>query len=455
MCDRRNLKYGPGAGRPVDLYYPIEKYTANGEAVFCIEPGVDMNGSGTPVSIEDYPYAKPNEEESKQMALISYYGYVKSSYPERARRAYTQLYIWELCGCTIHWITDTRGEASMAGYNEWKQSVNEQIANHAPQPSWHNQTITINRGQTIVLQDTTNATQRLEDIHMNDTGVEVRRDGNTVTLTAGPNVKSGTIQWNKVRGSFIGSPIIYQSGGQDTMLMRDPDRVKAGLNIQVPNEIQFKKKLETGVSGQANQALFELRDSSGWTVPLNWDPSLNAYFPAELGDKNAIKQWNTTPDGTVRIQGLYDHNFSIHEVQAPTGYFLYPKPVDATVNAASRPRAQVSMNNYRQYVQLRIVKQDGERQIPLAGAKFRIQFTGDPSSAYYRTTNAKGEITTASFRVGDRVSIIEVSPPLGYKLPDNPETQIVVSGDNSGDLTEKMLEKTVFLRNFSQNQLVY
>ena len=162
----------------------------------------------------------------------------------------------------------------------------------------------------------------------------------------------------------------------------------------------------------------------------------------------------TGEDGTFETEELAPGTYTVTETKAPEGYRISKTPTRlVTVKAgdgieASSPVVEYEFTNEKIQFPIRIVKTDDTSENkPLAGAVFelyRLNELGSHEGEALETlvTDINGEATSKMLPVG-RYQVVEVNPPEGYKLSENP-SQIV---EITKDTPQETLEFTVIFRN--------
>ncbi|MEN2665755.1 SpaA isopeptide-forming pilin-related protein [Listeria aquatica] len=123
----------------------------------------------------------------------------------------------------------------------------------------------------------------------------------------------------------------------------------------------------------------------------------------------------TGSDGTATIAGLaVNRTYEVTEIQAPKGYNR-----DTTVHkvkltqANAKQTVTVTVNNVAQQGAIKIVKQDRDTKVKLAGAVFQWK---DTSNGYTsrKTTGSDGTATIAGLSVNRTYEVTEIQAPKGY-----------------------------------------
>ena len=131
--------------------------------VFCCEHGVDC----TTGEIHTATHNKPTDEKMKQACRVAYFGWyekygdyvidggimAESMKSRKMDYVYTQQMIWEVLGQSNATFRDSNIQN---GYVNFKNEVNSKINNIRKQPSFINDTITVECGETKTITDSNN-----------------------------------------------------------------------------------------------------------------------------------------------------------------------------------------------------------------------------------------------------------------------------------------------------------
>lgn len=171
----------------------VNYVTGESITVFCAECAVE---SPTGV-IETATQTVPTDPKMKEACKIAYFGWYKKygdyvinggimAEDMKTRKmdyVYTQQMIWETLGQSSATFLDS---SIQSDYNSFKEDINKKIANMKKQPSFVNDTITVNIGETTSITDSNGV---LKDyVSFNKTV-----DGVTITHTKGENKLNITV----------------------------------------------------------------------------------------------------------------------------------------------------------------------------------------------------------------------------------------------------------------------
>lgn len=450
---------------PSGLHYThdqIIRWQIDGEDVFCIQEGVHTaDGIIYDQKLELDKVLTP--ERTARLSTMGYFGYY--SQPNMRNYALTQMMVWdELGGSFINYGTFGRSE-----YESFRDNVNKKITEFDLRPSWHNDTITVKVGEEVRVQDTTNRFASWNGtVLANTAGVNVRKDGNDLVITADATANdTGSIRLAKYNpnGPGIGTTFAYQNGvSQDLSRLHLPDPGFSALNVNVLKE------------GHAE--VLKVDETTG-------EPIQGATF--KFTADGETKELTTGTNGRARWNDLLvDTEVTIEEIVAPNGYVINSVPQKLTIKA--NETTAVTFDNKPQKGQLELHKtvetgvsttvnesDHGEyttvefEQRNGAGFGFKIRptediITGDGTRRYPAgeflqkdgediiwMTNEEGRFTTDPLLFIGAYEIVEVSAPAGVVLLDEPFPFSIDYAGQTVDVTSSSLE----IENFLQDLNIY
>ncbi len=346
----------------VTLYYPSKIKKPNGEyhgtlnqkafsfdgrVAFCIEHGVTTH-TGAEYNVTEAERFKGDWRGSsaEELTKIVYHGYLKfGESPSDSRRAATQFMIWEAMGSKVEETTVMTGDAWKErypnGFWDYKKEVMAAVKNHDKRPSFHNQKITLNEGESITLDDKNGVFNDFKVSKDSNDTLGIKRDGNKITITAKANSKSGKIKLQKFADADVKKPeasLVYHEKDLQTIgefYLYDP--VPSTIDVEVIQfgSIEINKKgndTDKGLSG----ATYEVYD----------------------GDKK-VATVTTGKDGKAKVdQLLGNKTYTIKEVKAPHGYTIDAKAKNVKVEAGKAK--DVTFTNEVVLGQINVTKEDSK-----------------------------------------------------------------------------------------------
>ena len=169
-----------------------DRVYADGEIAFCVQPGVLVQPGST------YTVSRFSHDQKVMMERIAYVGWHLSDKTDEDYLA-TQYMIWELLGTTIN-------STSLSGYAQKKAEIRNRTNRlFGTLPSFWGQTITLDVGESVTLNDANGVFQYY---HLNEksSGITVKKSGNQLTLTASASAPaSASVSYQLVRKDLVGT----------------------------------------------------------------------------------------------------------------------------------------------------------------------------------------------------------------------------------------------------------
>jgi Predicted outer membrane protein len=286
MLDRTGYDYtgvAPQSGYVV-VHNNIPIMKIDGRVVFCVESGI-FTSSGGGYYAETYIDSKKDI-----LSKIAYYGYTNTS-RSNYDYAVTQVMIWNELG-------DEYVSSTIPNLNQRKAEIMAMVNNHDVLPSWHNQEVSVQVGNSITLEDTNNIFQGMI-LKNKPTATTLNATANKLTITPSATSTNGTITYQKVENHLIGTSIVYKKPAYQTLVEFHLESNKE-TNIKV-NIIKLGNVKVQKIDEDTNKPL------AGATIKLEYGGTV-----AELiTDENGIVEIKDIPQGT---------EIMISEVTAPHGF---------------------------------------------------------------------------------------------------------------------------------------
>lgn len=378
--------------------------------VFCVEHGVD-SPTGT---IETAEHSIPTDPKMREACKVAYFGWyskygnyvidggIMASDMESRKLDYvfTQQMIWEKLGQSNAIFIN--GDIQKQ-YISFKAEVNEKITNMKKQPSFVNDTIIVDLGETKTITDSNNV---LKDYVSFDKSV----DGIRIQHTQGQNTLTITVDASCTKETYVISESTMKNWGIIKEATSDKDTT-----------VFFT--FEEGVQNQ----LYALNYNDPVTMLL--DLKINSFGKLELsklnkeGDLISGAVFNitgpdgynkevTVTDGKITLDKLKKGTYTIKEISAPYGYLLDTKTYNVEVKV--NQTATQAVVNIEPTGTFTLVKKNADESANLKGAEYRI-WNSDYDKTF--TTNDEGEIKVEDLKLG-KYNYQEIKAPEGY-LIDN------------------------------------
>ncbi len=286
-------------GNPIYARYDVSKgaWTAwgefyqamyiDGKLAYCVQPGVVfIPGEGFTQQTE-FSGITPLQRAS--INYIMNFGAKDGDSVEYIMA--TNMYIWEKLG----WSVST----SLPGYANYKQKIENNIANFRIKPSFHKKTYNVKVGETLKITDTNGVLNNFSI--KNNLNAKVEKKGNVLEITPNANSKNGDL--DLFRNTFYsGNQFFWVKPGSQAVStggVGDPTVSFVKINVIKNGKAKIKKVDDKGnpVAG-AKFELKNLADGSKKTATTNKNGEL------------------------VSAEYTADTNVEMREIEAPVGYLL-------------------------------------------------------------------------------------------------------------------------------------
>ncbi|CAK20185.1 SpaA isopeptide-forming pilin-related protein [Listeria welshimeri] len=387
----------------------VHMIKADNQPAFCIEHGVLLNGGS------GFEPSELNSAEKERLSLISYYGYQIS--PTMENYGITQNIIWEEFG-------DTLLTTQLPNYTNRKNEILAKVANYKIKPSFANQNITLNLGDSITLTDTNNVLSKYGNLLENSANLQIEKNGNILKLTATASSKeSGKLQYSMVPKDQVGQSFIYKKPGEQTV-----------ATFKLSNAGEMNLAIKVNLNG--NVKLKKVDEDTGQAVP-------NTKMKFEYNGQ--IKEIVTDTNGLAQIDGVKaGTKVKITEVTASNGFVNKGESKEITIEP--NKTIEVVFGNKAQQGLLKL-KKTGQKAIavtttdsdygqlhditfdyvPLADVTFNIKAREDIKVGDYVhakkgsvvatvKTDAKGELINMPKLYLGKYEAIETKAPAGYLM---------------------------------------
>lgn len=391
----------------------VHMIKADNQPAFCIEHGVLLNGGS------GFTPSELNSAEKERLSLISYYGYQIS--PTMENYGITQNIIWEEFG-------DTLLSTQLPNYETRKNEILTNVANHKIKPSFANQNITLNAGDSVTLIDTNNVLSKYDNLLENSANLQIKKNGNILKLTATTSSKeSGKLQYSMVPKDQVGQSFVYKKPGEQTV-----------ATFKLSNAGEMNLNIKVNLNG--NIKLKKVDEDTGKAVP-------NTKMKFEYNGQT--KEIVTDMNGIAQIDGLKaGTKVKITEVTASNGFVNKGESKEITIE--SNKTIEVVFGNKAQQGLLKL-KKTGQKAttfttsdsdygklhdinfdyVPLADVTFTIKAREDIKVGDYVhakkgsvvatvKTDANGELVNMPKLYLGKYEAIETATPAGYLMNTTP-----------------------------------
>lgn len=246
-----------------------ERYTQNGTTAYCIEPLVSIT-TDVYSSTNDWGITGLNVDVRNYIRLIAYYGYDYSGHNTMKYYFAAQELIWEkVKGREVYWVEGTSKDGPRVNVDAEKNEINRLVSIHATRPSFDDNTIEVNLGESKTITDNNGVLSTYQIYHSD---VEASINGNSLV------VKSSNTRGNKevqlVKKNYTTKVnFIYYNGETQKMISSGVlDPVISALTIKTNSGNVSPRKLDrqTGEKAQGdatlNGAKYNVINSNGEIV---------------------------------------------------------------------------------------------------------------------------------------------------------------------------------------------
>lgn len=412
--DTINGHYAGGKGENINRIF------ADGEAAFCIQPGVELH-SGNQLkesSSDTWKALAANKKKAVGLALL--YGYsgnkknLKGSDDEKW--AATQTLIWEfVTGCRKATGAYKRSEKTIyslyfgssyanAGAKEVYDQIVDLLKEHNSIPSF------MSENKTEILKDMklkdgkyamtlTDENKVLSDFDFScgNDKIKITKSGNKLTISSAEALeKSVRIKAVKNTVPTVGNSAKLLAYGSDQLQdvvagAENAEKVIAYVNVQTKTgNLLLKKTSEDGIVSSIS-------------------------FTIQGEDYERIVK--TGSDGSISVEEMIPGTYTITENVSDR----YVAQKSQTVTVVGGKTTTVQFSNILKKFNVTVKKKDAEKvtqqgNATLSNAVYGIYKNGALIDRY--TTDGKGEFTTKYYVCGDGWTVREISPSEGYLLDE-------------------------------------
>ena len=218
------------------------------------------------------------------------------------------------------------------------------------------------------------------------------------------------------------------------------DRIYEITEIKAPNGYTIDRRVHKvdlrGQGGKTYTLVLNNQAQKGAIKIIKQDTDTRkrlagAKFRFRDTTNNYTATFTANGNGEVLIPGLSsDRIYEITEIQAPTGYALDSRVHRIDLRGQGAKTYTLVLNNKANYGAIKIIKQDVETKVRLAGAVFEWK---DTTNGYTQrvTTGGDGTVTISGLSVNRVYEIREVQAPAGYSRNTTP-TRVSLMQNHAG-----------------------
>ena len=252
----------------IHLFY-AERFTQNGITAYCIEPGVKIN-TETYSSTNDLGITGLSQDVRNYIRLVAYYGYDYSGHNTMKYYMAAQELIWEkINGREVYWVQGNTVSSPKLDVETEKNEIINLVNNHTKRPSFDDNTIEVNLGESKTIADNNGVLSSYQIYHSD---IEASINGNSLTIKA--NNTSGNNEVQLIKKNYTTKVnFLYYNGESQKMISSGVlDPVISSLTIKTTSGNVTINKLdrETGNVAQGdatlNGAKYNVINSKGEVV---------------------------------------------------------------------------------------------------------------------------------------------------------------------------------------------
>ena len=284
--------------------------TANGNVVYCIEPGLELEKGGTMEST----YNKSDttvRRDTRRASLIAYYGYKRFGHNDPRYYMAAQRLIWLEMGATSARYTYDRAGNEPVDISSYEDEIIRMMNNHGKTPLFDNN-VKYLVGEEITVPDKNNV---LSEYEVTSSSGNIRIEGNNLKIKVLPTNNGFTLK----RKSDNSKTIYYYKNGLQTV-----------ASFGYPYDVIKSYDIEP-IYGKVELQKLDFDTQSN--VPYNKNVTLEyAEYTIYDEDNNVVDSAITDKDGKLTFAGLVKGNYYIKETRASTGYNLNEDIIPVTID---------------------------------------------------------------------------------------------------------------------------
>ena len=411
----------------------VHMIRAEGEPAFCIEHGTILNGGS------GFDPSELTIAEKDRLSLIAYYGY--KSNPTSENYGITQNLIWESFG-------DQLLSTTIPNYQNRKNEILAKVNAHNTKPSFNKQTVTLNVGDTITLNDSNGVLSKYGNLASNSANLQINKSGNQLKLTATNSSKeTGDLQYNIANANDVGTSFVFNK----------PNEQKVAT-FKLSNAGSFQLNIKVNLNG--NVKLKKVDEDTGQPVPntkMKFD--YNGQAKEIITDNNGLAQINELKAGTkVKITEVTANNGFVNKGELKE---ITIEP-NKTIEVVFDNKAQQGLLHLKKTGQVATTAKAEESNygplhkitfdyLPLANVTFTIKAREDIKVGNYLHTKKGSTVATVKTdKSGQLINMpklylgqyeaIETTAPAGFLIDQTPLPFEFTYGGQDIELVSQSLE---------------
>ena len=332
---------------------------------------------------------------------------------------FTQQMIWEVLGQSN---AEFRDSSIQKDYVSFKKEVNEKIANMKLQPSFIDDTITINVGETKTITDSNNVLKDYVSFDKTVDGIRIQhtKGQNTLKITVDENCTQETYKisestmksWGIIKEETENHDstvfFTFEEGVQNQLYAlnyNDPVSMLLDLKINSYGKLELTKLNENG--DLVDGAIFTITGVDGYSKDVE------------------------VKNGRIVVENLKQGTYYIKEKSSPNGYLIDTKTYEVEIKPNETTTQAIVNKEPKGNITVTKVNTNGDK---IQGVKFEITageniFNKTNTVKYYSkgdpvatiTTNSEGNASKTGLPLGKYI-VKEIEVPTGYLLNTEQKT---------------------------------
>lgn len=283
------------------LYY-AERYTLNGTTAYCIEIGTKVT-EDIYSSTNDWSITGLSSDVRNYIRLVAYYGYDYSGHNTMKYYMAAQELIWEkINGREVYWVQGNTVSSPKLDVETEKNEIINLVNNHTKRPSFDDNTIEVNLGESKTIADNNGVLSSYQIYHSD---IEASINGNSLTVKANNTRGNNEVQLIKKNYTTKVNFLYYNGESQKMISSGVLDPVISSLTIKTTSGNVTINKLdrETGNVAQG-------------------DATLNGAKYNVINSKGEVVDTLITGSDNTRSKELPYGTYKLKEVSPSVGYEL-------------------------------------------------------------------------------------------------------------------------------------
>lgn len=395
----------------------IRDLTTN-EVAYCVEPFTLLVNNSDYISSNSNNTFGISNDKWEKIKLYAYYGYGYKNHLDKKWISITQLSIWRTLfpNYTFEWIDNVNSRNIIKPYNKELAELNNLVNRHGIKPKFEEKYY-IKVNDSLTLDDLNGV---LNDYVVKNSDFLYEKNGNTLKIDAGKEIKDGKITFEKVSNNYSNfATYFYSSTSQNVMERGNVLPVTFEVNISTYDGNITVNKVDNdnldNSSASLDGAIFDLYDSN-----MNYISS------------------TTIKDGKALFDNLSFGKYFIKESKAGVGYYLNQEVYEVIIDKDNIEK-EIIIGNSVIKSKIKIIKYYGTRDEyknnqmkKEEGITFKI-YDLDNNLVTSGITNGNGELEF-TLPYGKYI-LKQINTTSGYQINDDYLIDINENSNHSIDIS--------------------